>query len=90
MFKVKGEKPRVGIFEDNVLVSETKHRKGLKRDKSVEGHGESLILAMIPEVSRRKRTKRSFNSEKKNPVSTNSTMSFMGNTAKRTWRSRPK
>ena len=93
IFKVKGEKPRIGYFEDNVLVSESR-QKILKKDRSIDGHRDSLILAMIPEVSKRKKVKRGFQSEKKNsrnPISTSSTMSFMGNTtSKRTWRSRQK
>lgn len=47
IFKVKGEKPRIGYFEDNVLISESR-RKVLKKDRSIDGHRDSLILAMIP------------------------------------------
>ena len=93
IFKVKGEKPRIGYFEDNVLASESK-QKAMKRYILTDGvHRDSLILAMIPEVSRKRKLKRNFHSEKKSqkiPNSTSSTMSFMGSTAKRTWRSRQK
>ena len=96
IFKVKGEKPRAGYFEDNVLVNESRLRNSkLHNNNFTEyGAGNSLILAMIPEIDRKNRKKN--NSHKKrveksvNPVTSSSTNSFFDQTKRRTWRSRNK
>lgn len=68
IFKVKGEKPRAGYFEDNVLVNESRlHSKSKKSGdfREFAPGGSSLILAMIPEVNRKARKRKGLNSTKK-------------------------
>lgn len=99
IFKVKGEKPHVGIFEDNVLVSEIKNAKinhELSGPGSSRKHDNSLILAMIPELTKRRgrlptggmsETKKKFR-RRFSPASTST--SFITPAKTRTWRSRMK
>ena len=77
------------------MISESRQKEYKGNEPISTHHRDSLILAMIPEVSRKNRKRKLF-SEKKStknpfPVSTSSTMSFMKSKSKnRTWRSRQK
>lgn len=42
MFKIKGEKPKYGYFEDNVLVEETKPPITIKSNKNTNKDNQSL------------------------------------------------
>lgn len=48
IFKVKGEKPRAGYFEDNVMITESKQKQYSGNEPISAHHRDSLILAMIP------------------------------------------
>lgn len=73
MFKAKDEKPRFGIFEDNILVKESKNKMYLSRN-DLDHHSQTEILKIIPEVTRRKKSVfRKRNGKSVNPSSTNST-----------------
>lgn len=73
MFKAKGEKPRLGIFEDNILVNESRTRM-LKTRNDLSRNSQTELLKMIPEITRRKKSVfRKRNGKSVNPSSTNST-----------------
>jgi hypothetical protein len=68
VFRAKGEKPRFGLFEDNILVSAARGKQRMG-----EGESESQLLHMIPEMGRRRKNIRRKSVGKSVNPSTNST-----------------